>query len=236
MQAEFNEEIFADRSHAGKYMAAKVKRVLSQEGFTEPENIVVIALPPGGVPVATEVARQLGCALDVQCCKKIHCVENPAVAIGAVSSGGAVILDSEIISMLHYRPQYVEAEKIRLLQEAKEEQERLIRLSRTEHRDLAGKCVIVVDDGVATGKTATAALWSLRKENVARLVLATPVISLDLYNQMMNECDQVIALFTPLHLVSVSLYYHDYLDLSESDVVAELRQFSESLPGGISFS
>ncbi len=228
LQAEFNEEIFNDRFHAGKYMAAKVRRILEQENWLKPGNTVVVALLSGGVPVGSEVARSLSCPLDIRACKKICCVENTDVAIGAVSSGGAVILDNEIIQMLRYRPQYVEAERARLLAATKSEEQRIIDKAGYERPDLSGKCVVVVDDGVATGKTATAALWSLRKENVAQLVMATPVIASDVSNRIANECDRLIALFTPRHLVSVSLYYHDYSAFSEDDVVKTLRQFNQS--------
>src|ERR687894_726738 len=157
---------FRDRSEAGQLLAAKLA------DYADRPDVVVLALPRGGVPVAYEVARALGAPLDVFVVRKLGVPGHEEMAMGAIASGGVVVLNDDVIRALRINPQTIQRVAER---EAREllRREQAYREGRPM-RDLAGKTVILVDDGLATGSSMRAAIQALRKLGPARIVVAVP--------------------------------------------------------------
>ncbi|HEY9869218.1 MAG TPA: phosphoribosyltransferase family protein [Candidatus Obscuribacterales bacterium] len=220
--------MFVDRQHAGKLLAEQVLQYVNQrEGFS-PGTTLVIGLPRGGIPVAAEVALTLGCPLDLLVSKKIGAPDNPELAIGAVSSGGVVVLDEQICHWFGDPERWLQAQvaqKERLMRETRALEDQYIqRAGIRERPDIKGKLVIVADDGVATGMTTMAALRTLREKGAGELVLATPVIPHDTFKKMQHECDKLIALSVPYEFLAVGYHYQDFHQVSDEEMIASLRR------------
>ncbi|HEY9788073.1 MAG TPA: phosphoribosyltransferase family protein, partial [Candidatus Obscuribacterales bacterium] len=195
--------MFKNRLEAGLRLAARLQEIQEgQEGWHGTE-MVAIGLPRGGVPVASVVAQVLGCPLDILCSKKIPAPQNPEVALGAVSSGGTVIIEQSWARFMSADKEYIDAQVQRLtLETRKREHELLMNAGICERPSVANKTAIIVDDGIATGMTSLAALKDVKARNPKALVLATPVIAEDTYFQLLRECDMLVALETPRDFVA----------------------------------
>ncbi|MDQ7794610.1 MAG: phosphoribosyltransferase [bacterium] len=202
--------LFLDRVDAGRRLA----RRLARAGLPDP---VVLAIPRGGVVVAAEVARELDAPLDLVIPRKIGAPHNEELAVGAVGPDGSLHLDQDLVKALALTPAYLEEEARRQVQEITR------RMSRYRgdrpYPDLAGKTVIVVDDGVATGSTVTAALTGLRARHPARLVLAVPVAPRDTLQRLAAEADEVFCLATPEPFHAVGQFYQSFGQTSDEEVV-----------------
>lgn len=207
--------LFRDRSEAGQLLAARM------DSFKGNKNLLVLGLPRGGVVVAYEVAKALGAPLNVYIARKIGAPCNPELAIGAVASDGTVVLDNNLIFRLGVPVAYLDAETER----QKGEIQRRLALYRgtLEEPEVAGKVVIVVDDGVATGATVRAALKALRQGQPERLILAVPVGPAETIQQLTLEVDQMICLQAPEVFWAVGAFYTDF-DQTEDDEVVRLLQ------------
>lgn len=215
--------MFKDRKQAGKLLAKEIAKLLNKQRSYEGHQIVVLALPRGGVSVALEVALAFRCPLDVIVSKKIGAPEQSELAIGAVTSDGLVVLDHKLQRYLEIPEAYVERQVQNLTQQTKESEDRLRRSAGFEAPvNLSKRCVIVIDDGVATGMTAIAALRSLRRRDIAKLIFATPVISSQTSGLLKQECDQLVALATPLDFSSVGQFYLDFQQTEDDQVVQDL--------------
>ncbi len=206
--------IFADRLDAGERLA---KTLTDYAGI----ECVVLAIPRGGVIVAEVVARALGAQLDVVIPRKIGAPMNPELGIGAVAPGVRV-LDQRMIDVLGVSEAYVEREIE--VQEREIERRQLAYREGRPPADVGGKVAIVVDDGVATGGTAVAALRWARAEGASKVVLAVPVAPGQSLARLRREADEVVVLATPEPFFAVGEWYARFDQTSDEEVVAALSR------------
>jgi len=201
---------FRDRREAGQLLAKQLGFIKGKEG------VIVLGIPRGGVVVAHEVAQAIGAPLDVYITRKIGAPYNPELAIGAVASDGGMVLDRDLIQQLGVPEDYVEKETERQRQEI----ERRTREYRGDRPplQLAGKTVVVVDDGVATGATTMATLRALKEQEPKELVLAVPVGPPDTIRELGKEADRVICLSTPRLFWAVGAFYAVFDQTSDAEV------------------
>ena len=181
---------------------------------------MVVALPRGGVPVAEEVARALGAPLDLLAVRKLGAPHNPEYGIGAVAEGGTRVIDPEAVAVLGINGGDLDA----IVARETAELDRRVALYRADRgrTELAGRTVIVVDDGVATGVTDTAALRAVRRRRPGRLVLAVPVCAAESVPRLRGEADEVVCLLEPELLHGVGQWYEDFSQVSDDEVLAAL--------------
>jgi putative phosphoribosyl transferase len=213
--------IFSDRRDAGRRLAERLLDLRAQ-------SPIVLGLPRGGVPVAAEVAHALGAPLDVLVVRKIGAPWQPEFAVGALARG-VIHLDPSSLAMLGVSEREL-APTIRVESEELERRERLYRGDRPA-LDVRDRTVIVVDDGIATGQTAMAALTLLRRLGARRLVLAVPVGGPDTHARMSGLADEVVCLNTPAGFHAVSQGYQDFSPTSDAEVLACLDASTSARPG-----
>ena len=204
--------IFADRLEAGARLAEALERFANQE-------VVVLAIPRGGVVIGEVVARALGAPLDVVVPRKIGAPMNAELGIGAIAPGIRV-LDPRMIQMLGVTADYLERE-IQTQEREIERRERTYRGPRPPV-EVRGKIAIVVDDGVATGGTAIAALRWARGAGAERVVLAVPVAPGRALGRLRDEADEVVVLSAPDPFSAVGEWYHSFGQTSDREVVEAL--------------
>ncbi len=210
--------IFADRIEAGRLLA----RELVTKNYDHP---VVLALPRGGVPVAAEIAGALSAPLDIVLVRKIGVPRQPELALGAVVDGEhpEVVVNEDVLQSARITEdefEQIEADEIREL-----ERRRRTWLADRERTPVEGRTVIIVDDGIATGATARAAIKGLRQRNPKKIVLAVPVAPPDTVTDLRDEADEVICLQTPGRFGAIGFFYHDFTQTSDDEVVALLAQY-----------
>ncbi len=216
--------MFSDRKQAGSFLAEHIIEFLNAHNEINKNEIIVLALPRGGVTVALPVALTIGCALDVIVSKKIAAPDQPELAIGAVTSNGVIVVDHVLQEYLKISDAYLQDQVKQLLLKTKEAESGWRQTAglnvplNVEHR-----CAILIDDGVATGMTAIAALRSLRQQHAAQLIFATTVISEKTVEQLRRECDQVIGLEIPLDLSSVGQFYLDFQQTEDDEVIEAIK-------------
>ncbi len=207
--------LFHDRKDAGAQLAAKLP------AFADDPKTIVLGLPRGGVPVAYEVARALHAPLDVFVVRKLGVPGQRELAMGAIASGGVLVINDEVIQALRLSPSTVEA----VASQEQQELERQQRLYRGDVAlpDFAGRTVIVVDDGLATGSTMRAAVRALRQSNPRRIVIAVPVGAAETCRSLQTDADEVICLYAPESFYSVSTWYKEFSQTSDDEVRHILR-------------
>lgn len=208
--------MFRDRAHAGQDLAAELKRL----DLPDP---VVLALPPGGVPVAVEIARALEAPVDLLLVRKVAAPGNPELCVAAIVDGTPpdVVVNREIVEA--YR---LDDDALRLLvREERPESDlgRAAYASRRRQLSVRGKTVILVDDGVATGTTVKMALRALRRREPGAVVLAVPVAPADVADELTAEADRVVCLSRPARFRALSFHYRDFPELSRDDVVELMK-------------
>lgn len=209
---------FRDRIDAGRHLAARLAPYAGRD------DVTVLALPRGGVPVGYEVARALHAPLDVFIVRKLGVPGHEEYAMGAVASGGTRILNDEVVRYLRIGADAVE----RASRRARAEIDRRERAYRGDHgpAPVQGRTVIVVDDGIATGATIRVASRALRERRPEQIVIATPVASPDTLALLRREVDDVVCVSTPDPLHSVGLWYVDFAQTSDEEVVHLLQRAS----------
>jgi predicted phosphoribosyltransferase len=212
---------FRDRRDAGRMLAAHLGR------YARRPDVLVLALPRGGVPVAAEVARALGAPLDVFIVRKLGVPRYEELAMGAVATGGVRVLNESVIRGLRIPDKVVDAVTA-------SEQDELLRRERVYRGDrpppdLRGRTVILVDDGLATGATMQAALAALRQQRPAGIVVAVPVAATETCHALQAEADDVVCVVTPEPFYAVGAWYSDFTQTSDEEVRAMLA--SAAAPG-----
>lgn len=207
-------EGFANRREAGVRLAT----TLAAKTYDAP---VVLALPRGGVPVAAVVAAALGADLDVLVVRKVGAPGQPELGVGAVGEDGVTYLNTDLMGRLGL----TEADMEATLRRERDEVARRVRAIRHGRRPVPvrGRCVLVVDDGVATGATAAAAAEVLRHRGAARIVLAVPVAPPDTVERLGSAYDEVVCLQQPVAFQAVGQYYGDFGQLTDADVTRALE-------------
>lgn len=211
--------IFQDRFEAGRYLASKLTK------FANRSDVVVLALPRGGVPVGFEVAKALGVPLDVFVVRKLGVPGYEELAMGAIASGGVRVINEDLVRTLGLPRSVIESVV------AREEQE-LMRRER-EYRegrlpiDVQGRTVILVDDGLATGASMRVAALALKKKKPAEIVAAVPVAAAATCAEFEQEVDQVICALTPEPFLAVGQWYRDFSPTTDEEVRDLLRRSRE---------
>ncbi|MBE0598073.1 MAG: phosphoribosyltransferase [Desulfuromonadales bacterium] len=208
--------LFMNRREAGMLLAEQLIHYGSRE------NVVVLALPRGGVPVGYEVAGALRSPLDVLIIRKIGCPGNPELAAGAVSETGVEVYNEDVLAMYRIPREY-------LVTEVKRQREEIARRA-VRYRSgkgliaLTGKIVILVDDGVATGATMNASIATLREEPLQKLVVALPVAPPSTAEEIRRTVDEWICVQTPERFGAVGNFYADFSQVSDEEVIRLLRE------------
>jgi putative phosphoribosyl transferase len=205
--------IFSDRRDAGRRLAEALAHLAE-------ERAVVLAIPRGGVEVGAEVAKVHGWPLDIVIPRKVRAPSNPELGLGAIAPGVRV-LDESMLRALAVSDEYLEREIAEQEEEIRRRQEAYRRGRPAE--DLEGKVAIVVDDGVATGGTAAAALRWARAQGAARVVLGIPVGPREGLRRLEADADEVVALETPEPFFAVGQWYGDFPQTSDDEVVSLLE-------------
>jgi len=203
---------FADRHEAGRQLGERLRSLR----LARP---VVFALPRGGVPVAAEVAAALSAPLDLVLVRKIGAPLQPELAVGAVVDGeeSETVLNAEIVALTGTSEAYIAVARERELAEI--ERRRQLYLAARARLDPRGRDVVVVDDGLATGATARAALHALRRRHPARLILAVPVAAPDTLSAMRGEADEIVCLRQEELFRGIGGFYDDFHQLTDEEVV-----------------
>jgi predicted phosphoribosyltransferase len=201
---------FRDRHEAGRLLAERL------DAYAGRADVLVLALPRGGVPVGYEVARALEAPLDVFLVRKLGVPGHEELAMGAVSTGGVRVLNEDIVSALRIPDGAIEETTAREREELAR-RERLYRGDRPA-RDVRGRTVILVDDGLATGATMHAAIAALRRREPARIVVAVPTASADTCHALRAEVDDVVCAITPEPFHAVGLWYDDFSPTTDDEV------------------
>lgn len=201
---------FQNRIEAGQYLAQALKF------YSNRNDVVVLALPRGGVPVASEVAIGLHATLDLLLVRKLGAPWQEELAMGAIASGGIRILNESIVSSLSVSDQAIEDIAAKEQREL-ERREQVYRGARTRVK-VTGKQVILVDDGIATGATMRAAIAALRQQNPAKIIVAVPVAPAETVSELNTEADEVICLAMPDPFTAIGKFYTDFSQVSDSEV------------------
>jgi predicted phosphoribosyltransferase len=215
---------FANRREAGKELAS---RLLTYRGR---DDVVVLALPRGGVPVAYEIAEALDAPLDIFVVRKLGMPGHPEFAMGAIASGGVRVLNEDVVRSYGIPNSAIEAVAQQELAEL-ERREREYRQGRPM-RDLRDKTVILVDDGLATGSTMRAAVRAVRAHKPARVIVAVPVGAPGTCEEFADIADETICARTPEPFSAVGLWYRDFSQTTDEEVRALLREHDEHLRVG----
>lgn len=219
---ETNTALFKDRRDAGRKLAQKLK------DYAGRKDVIVLALPRGGVPVAYEVAKALNVPMDIFIVRKLGWPGHEEMAIGAIASGGVKVLNQDIVQYLNIPEALIDAVAQRELRE----------LERREHAyrgdrpplDVKDRTVIIVDDGLATGASMRAAVEGVRAHHPARIVIAVPTAAPETCESLKDEVDEVICATTPEPFYGVSRWYEDFSQTTDEEVRTLLQDTNRQPP------
>src|SRR6478735_2432413 len=215
---------FPNRAEAGRQLAEKLEKYAGRD------DVIVLGLPRGGVPVAYEVAKRLRAPLDVFIVRKLGVPGFEELAAGAIASGGVRVLNEDVVRAIPYAEEAIEAVTARETAEL-ERREQIYREGRPPP-ELRDRVVILVDDGLATGATMRADVKALRQQGVAKIVVAVPVGPPDTCREIEQEADETICLSTPPFFQAVGQYYDDFSQTSDDDVRELLTRAAREQQGG----
>jgi len=215
--------VFQDRREAGRVLASRLMR------YADRPDVLVLALPRGGVPIAFEVGEALRAPLDVFLVRKLGVPGHEELALGAIASGGVRVLNEGLVRSL--------AIPNSVLDEITAREETELRRRETAYRGsrprqpIAGRTVILVDDGLATGASMKAAVAALRREGPGRIVVAVPVASADACDEFRQDVEEVVCAITPEPFRAVGAWYRDFSQTTDEEVRALLEQASQTPAG-----
>jgi putative phosphoribosyl transferase len=216
--------LFKDRMDAGRKLAPKLT---TYAGRTD---VIVLALPRGGVPVAYEVALALNAPLDIFLVRKLGLPGQEELAIGAIASGGVRVLNGDIVRYLNISETVIDAIARRELQEL-ERRERVYRGNRPPS-EVEGRTVILIDDGLATGASMRAAVAGLRIRQPARIVIAVPTAAPETCEAFQHEVDEIVCAITPEPFYGVGRWYEDFSQITDEEVRMFLEESTKQLLHG----
>jgi len=210
---------FRDRLDAGRRLAAELTE------FAGRPDVLVLAIPRGGVVVGFEVAHLLRLPLDVFIVRKIGAEHIPELAVGALASGGVQLIDDSIVRAVKMSKESID----RIIEHERTELERRESAYRGKRSpaEVHGKTVLLIDDGVATGASMRVAIAALRRRAPAQIVVAIPIVDLSVVPVLAREADRVIAVSTPTHLGAVGEWYAKFDQTSDEEVIDLLRRADE---------
>jgi putative phosphoribosyl transferase len=211
--------LFRDRTEAGEVLAAALT------AYANRPDVLVLALPRGGVSVAYEVAKALYAPLDVFLVRKLGLPGQEELAMGAIASGGTRVLNEEVVSKLHIPKEVIDAVAAKEQQELRR-RERHYREGRPP-LEVRGRTIILVDDGVATGSTMRAAVAALRQQGPARIVVAVPVGAAETCAELQHEADEVVCIHTPEPFYAVGTWYDNFAQTTDEEVRELLARAAE---------
>lgn len=207
--------MFKDRTEAGKLLAKAL-------AFLEGEkNVIVLAIPRGGVPVAKEVAAAIGAPLDLVVTRKIGAPWQPELAVGAVTQEGEMIVDAELTRQFGISNDYLKRESARQVKEISNRMKKY--RGDRPYPSLAGKTVVIVDDGIATGSTIRAAILSVRGRNAAKIVVAAPVGPPERVEELSTIVDRIVCLSMPAYFEAIGQFYEEF-DQVDDDTVRRILE------------
>jgi putative phosphoribosyl transferase len=210
---------FHDRHDAGSQLAERLGT------YADRDDVIVLALPRGGVPVGYEVARALDAPLDVFVVRKLGLPWREELAMGAIASGGVRVLDAELIRAARVTDE--EIRQVTTTEQAELERRESQYRGERPFPDVSGKIVILVDDGLATGSTMRAAVTALRQERPARIVVAVPVAAPETCNAFREIADEIVCASTPEPFRAVGYWYDDFSQTTDDEVHALLERATE---------
>lgn len=210
--------LFKDRIQAGQELAKKLLKY-------KDKDVIILAIPRGGVVVAYEIAKALNSPLDLIIPRKIGAPYQPELAIGAVTQDGTIILNEDIVSYLPIPNGYIEAEA----EKQKMEIERRLMKYRGSviEPNISNKIVIIVDDGIATGATMLAAIASIRKKKPLEIVVAIPVAPIETLKKIKEHADEIVCLYTPEPFFAIGQFYERFEQLEDEEVINLLNKSKE---------
>lgn len=212
---------YIDRTHAGLVLSELLNHYAHQD------NVIVLALPRGGVPVAYEIATTLCLELDVLIVRKLGVPGHDELAMGALASGGTVVFNDELINDL-------QIDQVSIDRVIKSEQKELTRRERLYRGNkplfhVTGKTIILVDDGIATGSTMKAAIMTLQKQQPSDLIIAVPVAAKSTCDDMIQSVKTFVCPLRPVDFYAVGLWYDNFPQTSDEEVIALLEQSERNL-------
>lgn len=210
------ELVFRDREQAGQLLAGALAR------YANRQDVLVLGLPRGGVPVAYEVATSLRAPLDVMIVRKLGVPGWPELAMGAIASGGVRVLNEEVVHSANIPPALIEQGTAMELEELRRRE--LAYRGHPGPPQVKDKIVILVDDGIATGSTIRAAALALRQQQPARLVIAAPTAAADACSRLEPLADELVVLSKPMNFSAVGQWYGDFSQTSDAEVQRLLAQ------------
>jgi putative phosphoribosyl transferase len=213
---------FHDRTEAGKLLAKQLTTYVNQH------DVLVLALPRGGVPVAFEVASALHAQLDVIVVRKLGVPGQEELAMGAIATGGVRILNNDVVQFLDIPYEMID-KMVAKEQLELERRERLYRGDRPAY-DVRGRTVIIVDDGIATGATMHAAVSALKQQKPARIIIAVPTAAPSTCDEFADEVDELVCVIRPEPFIAVGYWYRQFSQTSDEEVHTMLEQANQGFP------
>ncbi|HMF89408.1 MAG TPA: phosphoribosyltransferase [Candidatus Angelobacter sp.] len=213
--------MFQDRVEAGRRLAAKLA------GYADRDDVLVLAIPRGGVAVAFEVAQALRAPLDILLVRKLGAPGQRELAMGAIASGGVRVLNRQVVDELGITEKQL-AETVAVQEAELERRERLYRGARPGV-SVQGKVVILVDDGIATGSSMLAAIDALRTLHPKKIVVAVPVASFHADQEMNRAADDFVSVLRPESFFAIGEFYGNFAQMEDSEVQALLERAAQSL-------
>lgn len=205
--------LFHDRAEAGRLLGNALASLKGRK------DVIVLAIPRGGVPVGKEVASMIEAPLDIVVTRKIGCPWQPELAVGAVTQDGETIVDDELVAALRIPKDYLRSEAARQVEEIKVREEKY--RGRRPFPELQGKTVVIVDDGIATGSTIGAAVRSVRNGRPASIIVAAPVGPPEAVSKLSSMVDRVVCLSTPAYFEAIGEFYEEFEQVDD-DTVREI--------------
>lgn len=207
---------FHNRTEAGQLLAKQLT------AFANAQDVLVLGLPRGGVPVAYEVAKALNVPLDICLVRKLGVPGREELAMGAIAAGGIRVLNDDVVENLQIKPETIEAVTKQELQEL-QRRDRNYR-GQQPPPDISDRTIILIDDGIATGSTMLAAITTLQTQQPKQIIVAIPVAEPQVCEQLQTLVDKVVCLAMPKPLYAIGLWYHNFSQTSDAQVRELLAQ------------